>query len=628
MGLGMARSVPPAAARSSPPFIALDAPVTADAVRGAANDVLGGHLRVFSHRYVYRETPEWNRDPKSGRIAPLQFGPRLDYRDESVVGDIKYLWEPNRHLHLVTLAQAYRLTGEDRYGRGFLRHLESWLDQCPYPLGPNWSSSLELAIRLINWSLAWQLIGGPTSGLWRDERAREIRDRWLESIYRHLHFIRSHLSRYSSANNHLIGETAGLFIGAVSWPCWPESPGWAYDAQQDLEHEALRQNAPDGVNREQAISYQQFVADFLLLSGLAGRASGTGFSTAYWSRLERMLEFIGSIMDVSGHVPMIGDADDGYVVRLSYEPEFCPYRSLLATGAVLFQRADFKRKAGAFDEKSRWLLGAAGEKKFDALLYALGDLPTEFPEGGYYILGDALDSAEEVRVIVDAGPLGYERIAAHGHADALAFTLSVSGHEILIDPGTYAYHTEREWRDYFRGTGAHNTVRVDGIDQSVIGGPFMWVRHARATCTEWRPSETSDVFIGTHDGYARLADPVIHERKLVLDKANRRIDVIDTLKCAAVHAIERCWHFAENVDVRQNDNGEVEARAGRVRVRFVPGERVVSTLYRGSVHPRFGWVSRRFDAKTPGTTVVWRSGIEGLTKLTARLIIERRQVGT
>ncbi len=91
----------------------------------------------------------------------------------------------------------------------------------------------------------------------------------------------------------------------------------------------------------------------------------------------------------------------------------------------------------------------------------------------------------EIRLVVDAGPLGYRSIAAHGHADALSFTLSVGGLEFLVDPGTYAYHTQGAWRQYFRGTAAHNTVRVDGQDQSESGGNFMWLRKARAGCNLW-----------------------------------------------------------------------------------------------------------------------------------------------
>ena len=102
--------------------------------------------------------PRWNRDPKTGIEAPLAFGKLLDYRDQDLVGDIKYLWEPNRHLHLVTMAQAYALTGDRRHYRALVEHLESWFIACPYGRGPNWASALELGIRLVNWSIAWQLV--------------------------------------------------------------------------------------------------------------------------------------------------------------------------------------------------------------------------------------------------------------------------------------------------------------------------------------------------------------------------------------------------------------------------------------------------------------------------------------
>ena len=141
-------------------------------------------------------------------------------------------------------------------------------------------------------------------------------------------------------------------------------------------------------------------------------------------------------------------------------------------------------KAGALDDKTRWLLGDGADADFAALPTTGARLPVRpaFPAGGYHILGCDFETGNEIRVVVDAGPLGYQTIAAHGHADALSFTLSVGGLEFLIDPGTYAYHTQRPWRDYFRGTGAHNTVRVDGLDQSRSGGNFMWLKKANAGC--------------------------------------------------------------------------------------------------------------------------------------------------
>ena len=595
--------------------------------RAAAERILSGRFDVFAlQEAVLGFPPRWNRDPKTGTEAPLTFGKTLNYRDEHVVGDIKYLWEPNRHLELVTLAQAWRLTGELKYAEGCRTLLESWFEQCPYPLGPNWTSSLEHAVRLLNWSVAWQLLDGTDSPLFAGATGEAFRLRWLDSIYRHCHFIAGHFSKHSSANNHLFGEYSGLFIGALMWPCWDASAHWLETARAGLEKEALKQNAPDGVNREQAVWYQHEVADMMLLCGLAGKANGTDFSADWWTRLEAMLEFIAALMDVGGKVPMIGDSDDAVMVRFSREPGFNTYRSLLTTGAVLFQREDFARKAWRFDDKSRWLLGEAGNLVFARLAAQRSDSSSAkraFPEGGYYILGDRFDTPDEVRIVADAGPLGYLSIAAHGHADALAFTLSAGGREILVDPGTYAYHTQKKWRDYFRGTSAHNTVRVDGVDQSVIGGNFMWLKHAKAWCEQWESDAGRDYFSGAHDGYRRLPDPVMHRRSLEFDKAARVLRVADTLTCEGTHQVELFWHFAETCRIQVSGN-EISASCGGCTARFaMPGLAWQPAVASGQEMPPLGWISRRFDQKCNSSSVVWAGKISGTTTLETEIRLER-----
>lgn len=555
--------------------------------------------------------PDWNRNAKSGQQAPLRFGKTLNYRDHKLGGDIKYLWVPNRHLQLVRLAQAFALTGDDRYSQPIRLLLSSWMDACPHPNGPNWTSSLEVSLRLINWSLTWQLVGGAESKLFDGEAGARLRNRWLDSVYLHLSFIRGHLSRYSSANNHLIGELAGLVVGTATWPCWPDAETWLVWARQGLEDEALLQNHPDGVNREQSTFYQHFVLDFLLLAGLHARAAGTDMSKRYWQRCERMLEYLASIMDAAGHVPQIGDADDGYVVRLSTETEFCPYRSLLATGAVLFDRKDLKARAGRLDEKTQWLLSESSQESFAALGEPehCDPIRRSFPDGGYYLLGCDFNSLREVRMLIDAGPLGYPSIAAHGHADALSICLSMGGQEILVDPGTYAYQSADKWRRYFRGTSAHNTVAIDGLDQSVMGGKFMWLKSAQAGCEEFTAAGTPQVFQGWQNGYERLADPVRHDRRVEFDPQRREFTIIDSLRCNAAHQVERFWHFAEHCEI-QLVGGEVRVKASGVTLVLSPGGS--STLvhtYRGSERPCYGWRSPTFMAKNPAWTVVFEDQV-------------------
>ncbi|MEE9328379.1 MAG: alginate lyase family protein [Cocleimonas sp.] len=579
-----------------------------------ADQIISGNISVFSLGYRFNETPDWNYDVAADKKTPRSFGKGIDYRNSDLVGDIKYVWEPNRHLHFVTLGQAFALTGDKKYSETLDKHLSSWLNECPYPQGLNWTSSLELGIRLINWSMIWQLVYADNNELFESPSGKALKNKWLDSIYQHCHFINGHWSRYSSSNNHLIGEAAGLYIASVTWPYWKESAQWRDKAQKILIEEALKQNYNDGVNKEQAISYQQFVLDFLIFAGLAARSSGLDFPKAYWGNIEKMIAFIASIMDVKGNIPMIGDADDGYVSDLSQEPDFCPYKSLLATGAVLFNRADFKFKAGELDDKSQWLVdGDEATKKFESLSYNKEDLPVHrvFSDAGYYILGTDFETDSEIKMLVDVGPLGYLSIAAHGHADALAVTLSVAGKEFLIDPGTYAYHTQKKWRDYFRGTSCHNTVCLDNVDQSVAGGNFMWVKHANSECVNWSEDDNKTVFVGKHEGYQRLDDAVTHSREIILNKQQRSFFIKDTLECQQVHSAERFWHFSEKCEVSLADDGSVIAINEGQKITLKPLQAVTAKLYRGNEDKPLGWISRNYDVKKPTTTVVWMNAVNG-----------------
>src|SRR5204863_7381453 len=114
-------------------------------------------------------------------------------------------------------------------------------------------------------------------------------------------------------------------------------------------------------------------------------------------------------------------------------------------------------------------------------------------------------------LIVDAGPQGTGH-AGHGHADALNVSLSVDGRPWLVDSGSCCYISNDDQRNAFRGTAAHNTLRVDGQDQAIPDQPFSWKAIPTVRVEKWVKGETFSLFVGSHDGYERLAAPVIHRR--------------------------------------------------------------------------------------------------------------------
>ncbi len=641
-GIGLARAPLPSGTCGKPWIAAL--PRNFDAARyvRAADRILDGQFDVFALRGVQLGfPPRWNVDPKTRIEAPLSFGKDLNYRDPAIVGDIKYLWEINRHQELVTLAQAWHLTRDARYAHGCRTLLESWLTQSPYPRGVNWCVSLEHAVRLVNWAFAWFLLGGEDSPLFVGRQGQQFRQSWLTCIYQHCHFIARHGSRHSSANNHLLGEATGLFVGATIWPLWQESSRWRTVARDELLQGALEQTFDDGVNKEQAIWYHHAVADMMLVAGLLARANDCDPGSAFWRRLEAMLDFLASIMDVDGNVPAIGDADEGVLVRFMPDHDADVFRSLLATGAVLFQRSELRAKAQVFDDKSRWLLGDGAEAWFRQIDTARVTLPVrrDFRQGGYFVMGDKFETPQEVRIVADAGPLGYLSIAAHGHADALSFTLSAGGKPMLVDVGTFAYHTEGQWRRFFKGTSAHNTVVVDTEDQSVFGGNFLWLEHAQTQVESFQSAGGPQTLVASHDGYRRLMDPVRHRRSWLYDDA--RLTVTDELLCTGAHSVDIYWHFAPECAVTQRGN-IVRATRDNVCVELTCPEGLLPLLVTGLAPlpgrsapegPRLGgpspggpsvpggpcaqgplgWYSRGFDVKVPTTTVVFAGQIRGDT---------------
>ncbi|MFO1346772.1 MAG: heparinase II/III-family protein, partial [Rhodocyclaceae bacterium] len=190
-----------------------------------------------------------------------------------------------------------------------------------------------------------------------------------------------------------------------------------------------------------------------------------------------------------------------------------------------------------------------------------------------------------------------------GHADALSICLSVAGEPCLIDPGTYSYWADQPWRDYFRGSAAHNTVRIDEVDQSVSGGRFLWTRKAAARVLQVPAAPDAFHFEGMHDGYCRLADPVEHRRSLDFDADSSTLVVTDKVIGHAQHVVEQFWHFSPATEVAQSGN-QVSVRGNRFSIAVVfEGDGISLDLFHGSDNPILGWYSDSYESKRPTTTL-------------------------
>jgi hypothetical protein len=156
-----------------------------------------------------------------------------------------------------------------------------------------------------------------------------------------------------------------------------------------------------------------------------------------------------------------------------------------------------------------------------------------FADGGYSVVRTPTERGTRLFVL-DHGPLGFASIAAHGHADALAVWLHWGDEAIIVDAGTYLYHSGGPARDLFRGTRVHNTLALEDLDQSTIAGPFNWSRHARAGLVDRRAGSIT----AEHDGYVG-AFGLRHRR--MIDVSSDGVIVIEDRLLGAARSAALRW---------------------------------------------------------------------------------------
>jgi len=216
-----------------------------------------------------------------------------------------------------------------------------------------------------------------------------------------------------------------------------------------------------------------------------------------------------------------------------------------------------------------------------------------FPEAGYYVL-----DADDLWMMIDGGPAGPEYLMAHAHADIFSYELSLFGKRFVVDSGVYAYRAGA-MRQYVRGTAAHNTVQVDGLDQIECWNAFRVARRDAPRDVAWRETDAGAVFKGTFDGYqARLGDNLSHHRRVEVETSARRIHVRDEVTGQGKHRAESRVRLHPDVHIRRNGN-VVSLRRGDSQCRI--------EVAAGDIGREKGWYCPRFGVRHRVCVLVLRS---------------------
>ena len=592
------------------------------AVLAAADRLLRGEWEVLGVVRTDLATPDWFRDPVTGRrSAPERYSFRINHRSEEHVGNIKQVWEISRLQHLTLLATAWYLTHDPAYAERVAQQLRSWWRENPFLSGVHWTSGIEVGIRLI--SLAWirRLIDDwpPAAALFEGNALAVAQIRW------HQRFLAAFRSRGSSANNHVIAEAAGQLVASCAFGWFPDSERWRRQSAQLLEHELIHNTFPSGIGRELASEYQCFVAELGLLAAIEARAAGYPLSDAAWQRLAALTDSSAALVDERLRPPRQGDGDEGRALLLD-GPTANRWPSLLALGAEAFGPLQWWPLVQP--DASSTIIGAlAGAPRPAAGRPA--QRPSRFADAGLTILRTTTEPPEssdlpEIWCRCDGGPHGFLSIAAHAHSDALSVEVRYGGVDILADPGTYCYHGDPPWRSYFRSTIAHNTVELAGQNQSGDGGPFLWLRHADGTELEVHDTGDTASWTAEHDGYLILDPPARHRRQVSLDRKTRTLEISDEI-AGGGHDLRLAFHLGPEVqaELAQCDAGAVAVlrwpgAAGATAWLVLPAG-LRWSLHRGETDPIVGWYAEGLGRRSPSYTLLGHGSSQTGTTLVTRL---------
>jgi Heparinase II/III N-terminus/Heparinase II/III-like protein len=535
---------------------------------------------------------DWLRDPLSGARWALAY-----HADISLArgdgSDARVLWELNRLGHHLTLGRAYAVTRDERFAAEFFAQCESWDEQNPTALGPNWACAMEVALRAMNLLAAFELFR--RSPLLTQERLGLL----LKLFHHHAEHIGRNLEfSYIATSNHYLSDVVGLLWLGLMLPELEGARAWRKFGRAELLREMDKQVLEDGADYESSTGYHRFVLELFFYSFILCRANDVEIEERYWLRLRAMLEYVRAYLRPCGRAPLIGDTDSGLVLPVR-ERAADDHAYVLALGAVVFKEPRFKAQGWPMPEELLWFLGEQGVRAYESLpAEEAGPTSQGFAHAGTYVMREG-----DLYLLCNASASGVGGRGSHGHNDALGLEVSACGRSFIIDPGTYVYTADLSERHLFRSTAYHTTVEVDGAEQNTTreAVPFVIGDEAHPRVLAWETSPLRDTLTAEHYGYTRLAEPITHRRSIVFDKRERYWKVEDTLSGAGEHVFRIYWHFAEALDVTVGADAIVRAcdkiRGARLLLR------ALGDFEPPSLEPRYA--SRDYGAKHETVAACW-----------------------
>lgn len=554
-----------------------------------------GELKFFGHRYHHLGWPvrfhydpihdcEWPEGVPAAQID------QLDPRRQ----DIKCVWEASRFSVAYALAREHVRDPQSPAAELFWAHFDHWDASNPYGLSVNWSCSQEASFRLMAWLFAaCATLDSPAATPARLHRLTQLVWYTGRQVSFNIDYARS------QKNNHALSEAAALWTIGHMFPELRSAPKWREQGRTVMIAETRRQIYDDGSYVQHSLNYHRVMLDDCLWAMRIGELHGEPLEQIA-ERVSKATDWLLEMIDPrTGRVPNYGPNDGAQVLPLSC-CDYLDYRPVAQAMHYLLHR---KRcfPPGPWDEKTLWLFGpdmhdsSVREHRRSARFAA--------EQGGYYTL-----SGERTWGLIRA--VTY-RDRPH-QADQLHFDLWCDGENVLRDGGSFHYHGQKPWPQYFMSTAAHNTLTVQDADQMVRGPRFLWFQWAVGRVL--RDTQSADgvesLFEAEQNGYRRLRPPVTHRRRI--ERHGDRYHVMDqALGTGAGHVALR-WRLCPG-DWQRDGNTFRLRRAeweAAISIDSLP-EPMSVALLSGQEEPRpEGWESLYYADRQPAPTIVVSGKVE------------------
>jgi hypothetical protein len=564
---------------------------TAEWTAERLEELQAGKLRYFSGKPVACGwPPRWHRT-KEGAEAPANV--HFSRLHEFGYGDIKCLWEPARFAFAFDLVRIYWRTGNDQAPRLFWEAVESFRAHNRPNAGLHWNCGQEASFRAFAWCFGlWGLLDHPES---TPQRVRDLVQMLAVTAQR----VETNIGyALSQQNNHGISEAAGLFTIGLLFPELRDAARWEALGRRLLERQARELIYEDGGFSQYSANYHRVMLHDHLWAIRLAEKSGRPLSGELRERVVRAGQFLLDVQDrATGRVPRFGHDDGALVLPLSNN-NYEDYRPVVQAVAALGQDP-LPHVAGPHDEALLWLFGPAALQRPRAAP-PCGDRSA--PAGGYELL-----RRDDSFAFIRCGRFRHRP----SQADLLHTDIWWRGHNIALDPGTYSYNAEGLWAGMpLATTAVHNTVGVDGADQMERASRFLYLPWPDSTVVHRSRAASGGVAWVEirHEGYRRLADPVLHERAVVQIGEEHWV-VLDRLYGRVEHDWRLHWLLADWPAELDQAAGRLELKveAANYGVQVLASVDLRLSLVRADPKSARGWYAPRYQQLAPALSLAAES---------------------